>query len=105
MRTPPSSFTAPSAAATAAAFVAGLTLGSITGTLAELPGLLILISLFAILVLKLNFGIDFQGGALLEYENRASLTTDEVRAELADLPFGVASVTGLVALLAGRSRA
>lgn len=57
-----------------------------------LSGVLIAISLFGLFVPKLNFGIDFQGGALLEFDNRAGLTADEVRAGLADLGQGDAVV-------------
>lgn len=45
----------------------------------------ILVSLLALLVLQLNFGIDFRGGAQLTYPNRTGVTTQEVRDELADL--------------------
>ena len=45
----------------------------------------ILVSLLAILVLKLNFGIDFRGGAQLTYPNPTGITAQEVRQELADL--------------------
>jgi len=45
----------------------------------------ILVSLLAILVLKLNFGIDFRGGAQLTYPNPTGVTAQEVREELADL--------------------
>jgi len=55
-------------------------------------GALIAISLFGLFVPKLNFGIDFQGGALLEYENQAGLTTDDIRSQLADLGRGDAVV-------------
>lgn len=47
-----------------------------------LSGGFMLISLFGLLVPKLNFGIDFEGGALLEYPNRSGVTAEDVRREL-----------------------
>lgn len=57
-----------------------------------LSGLLVTISIVGILGPGLNFGIDFRGGALLEYENRAGLSAEDVRGELADLGRGEAVV-------------
>lgn len=50
-----------------------------------ISGAAVVISLFALLVLKLNLGIDFRGGAQLTYPNQAGVTAEQVRGELADL--------------------
>ncbi|HEX2030236.1 MAG TPA: protein translocase subunit SecF [Actinomycetota bacterium] len=57
-----------------------------------LSGVLIAASLIGLFVLQLNLSIDFRGGALLTYENRAGLTTEEIRAELEDLDRGDAII-------------
>jgi preprotein translocase subunit SecF len=44
---------------------------------------LVLLSLVGLFVRQLNLGIEFRGGALLEYENRAGITTDQVHDTLA----------------------
>jgi preprotein translocase subunit SecF len=57
-----------------------------------LSGLFIVVSLGALFFLRLNLGIDFRGGALLDYENRRGLTAEEVRTELTELGRGDAVV-------------
>ena len=53
---------------------------------------LIAISLGSLFLLRLNLGIDFRGGALLEYEDRAGLTAEQVRRELTGLGRGDAVI-------------
>jgi preprotein translocase subunit SecF len=53
-----------------------------------LSGTAILISLFALLVLQLNFSIDFTGGTLIQYRIEQPVTVEEVRETLAADPFG-----------------
>jgi preprotein translocase subunit SecF len=48
-----------------------------------LSGVMLLVSLVGLLVMQLNLGIDFRGGAILEYENRAGVTADDIRQTLA----------------------
>jgi preprotein translocase subunit SecF len=43
-----------------------------------LSGFLLLVSIGGLLFRELNLGIDFEGGALLEYENRAGVTVADV---------------------------
>jgi preprotein translocase subunit SecF len=47
-----------------------------------LSGALLAISLGGLFLRGLNLGIDFRGGAILEYENRAGITADQVRETL-----------------------
>jgi preprotein translocase subunit SecF len=46
-------------------------------------GALLLVALVGLFVRQLNLGIDFRGGAILQYENPAGVTADDVRATLA----------------------
>jgi preprotein translocase subunit SecF len=48
-----------------------------------LSGALILLSLGGLFVRQLNLGIDFHGGAILQYENGTGVTADDVRETLA----------------------
>jgi preprotein translocase subunit SecF len=48
-----------------------------------LSGALLLLSLGGLFIRQLNLGIDFQGGAILQYENRSGVTADDVRQTLA----------------------
>jgi preprotein translocase subunit SecF len=50
-----------------------------------LSGALIAISIVVLFAPGLNLGIDFTGGALLEYPNRAGVGAEEVKSELAGL--------------------
>ncbi|HEX9824027.1 MAG TPA: protein translocase subunit SecF [Actinomycetota bacterium] len=49
-----------------------------------LSAALLLLSLIGLFVLQLNFGIDFEGGALLEYDNREGVSAEDVRGVLSD---------------------
>jgi len=49
-----------------------------------LSGALLLISFIGLFVLQLNFGIDFEGGALLEFDNREGVSAEDVRGVLTD---------------------
>jgi preprotein translocase subunit SecF len=51
----------------------------------SISGVLILISIVALFAPGLNLGIDFTGGALLEYPNAAGLTAEQVKTRLAEL--------------------
>jgi preprotein translocase subunit SecF len=53
---------------------------------------LIVISIVALFAPGLNLGIDFTGGALLEYPNRTAVSTDQIDAELTRLGHGDAVV-------------
>ena len=53
-----------------------------------LSGTAIVISLFALVVLQLNFSIDFTGGTLIQYGIEQPVTVEEVRETLAADPFG-----------------
>ncbi|MEX0833177.1 MAG: protein translocase subunit SecF [Actinomycetota bacterium] len=55
-------------------------------------GLLIAISLFGIFFKHLNLSIDFEGGALLQYENQTGVTTEDVRTTMAEFGRGDAEV-------------
>ena len=57
-----------------------------------LSGAFLLASLVGLLVLNLNLSIDFRGGALLSYENRAGATTEEIRSQLDELGRGDAVI-------------
>jgi preprotein translocase subunit SecF len=48
-----------------------------------LSGALLLLSLVGLFVRQLNLGIDFRGGAILQYDNRAGVTADDVRETMA----------------------
>jgi preprotein translocase subunit SecF len=48
-----------------------------------LSGALLLLSLGGLFVRQLNLGIDFRGGAILQYENRTGVTADDVRETMA----------------------
>jgi preprotein translocase subunit SecF len=48
-----------------------------------ISGLLLVVSVAGLLLRGLNLSVDFTGGALLEYENRAELTTQQVAGRLA----------------------
>jgi preprotein translocase subunit SecF len=48
-----------------------------------LSGFLLLISAGGLFLRELNLGIDFEGGALIEYENRAGVTVQEVQETMA----------------------
>ncbi len=52
-----------------------------------LSGTAIAISLFALVVLRLNFSIDFTGGTLIQYGLEQPVTVEEVRETLAADPF------------------
>jgi len=58
----------------------------------SISGLSITLSLLALLVWGLNFGIDFTGGSLLEVDFAAPPTISEVRAVLASADYSSASV-------------
>ena len=47
-----------------------------------LSGALLLLSLVGLFVMRLNLGIDFRGGAILQYENRSGITADDIRETL-----------------------
>jgi preprotein translocase subunit SecF len=47
-----------------------------------LSGALVALSLAGLAFRGLNLGIDFRGGAILEYENRAGITADDIRETL-----------------------
>ena len=49
-----------------------------------LSAALLFLSLIGLFVLQLNFGIDFEGGALLEYDNREGVSAEDVRGVLSD---------------------
>jgi preprotein translocase subunit SecF len=53
-----------------------------------LTAAVIAISAIGLTVRGLNLGIDFRGGAVLQYPNQAGLTSEEIRATLADLGRG-----------------
>lgn len=57
-----------------------------------LSGGLLALSLVGLGVRGLNLGIDFRGGAILEYENRRGVTADQVRRTLASFDRGEAVV-------------
>jgi preprotein translocase subunit SecF len=57
-----------------------------------LSGLFILISIFGLVVVKLNLGIDFQGGARLVVPNRSGATPEEYRLALEEIGRGDAVV-------------
>ncbi|MGH2723104.1 MAG: protein translocase subunit SecF [Actinomycetota bacterium] len=57
-----------------------------------LSGLFVVVSVGALFFLRLNLGIDFRGGALLEYDNRAGVTAEQIRGELTDLGRGDAVI-------------
>jgi preprotein translocase subunit SecF len=61
-----------------------------------ISGVVLLISVLALSFRGLNLGIDFQGGALLDYENRAGSSVEEIRSLLADQdhPEAIVQVTG-----------
>jgi preprotein translocase subunit SecF len=48
-----------------------------------LSGALVTLSLAGLAFRGLNLGIDFRGGAIIEYENRAGITSDDIRETLA----------------------
>ena len=48
-----------------------------------LSGALIVLSLVGLFVRQLNLGIDFRGGAILQYDNRSGVTADDIRETLA----------------------
>lgn len=48
-----------------------------------LSGALVALSLVGLAFRGLNLGIDFRGGAIIEYENRAGITADDIRETLA----------------------
>jgi preprotein translocase subunit SecF len=50
----------------------------------SISGVLIVISIVALFAPGLNLGIDFTGGALLEYPNAAGLTAEQVKTQLAE---------------------
>jgi preprotein translocase subunit SecF len=51
---------------------------------AAISGVLLVLSLAGLLVRGLNFSIDFTGGTLLQYQDRAGVSTEDVRSVLAD---------------------
>jgi preprotein translocase subunit SecF len=51
----------------------------------SISGVLIAISIVALFAPGLNLGIDFTGGALLEYPNPSGLSAEEVKAQLVEL--------------------
>jgi preprotein translocase subunit SecF len=61
-----------------------------------ISGVVVVISLGALLFRGLNLGIDFEGGALLDYPNRAGLSVEEIRSTLADEghPEAIVQLTG-----------
>jgi preprotein translocase subunit SecF len=61
-----------------------------------ISGAAVLISLAALLFRGLNLGIDFQGGALLEYANRAGVSVEEIRDVATDQghPEAIVQLTG-----------
>lgn len=65
-----------------------------------LSGILIVASLVGLFARGLNLGIDFRGGALLEFDNRAGVTAEPIREELDELGRGDA----VVQLTAGGDR-
>lgn len=58
-----------------------------------LSGALIALSLVGLFVRSLNYSIDFEGGALLQYPDVTGVTADEVRSTLAGFGRGDAQVT------------
>jgi len=58
-----------------------------------LSGILILISVFSLIFYRLNLGIDFTGGSILEMEfKKERMTNQEVQEKLADLNLGISSL-------------
>jgi preprotein translocase subunit SecF len=61
-----------------------------------ISGVVLLISVLALGFRGLNLGIDFQGGALLDYANQSAASVEEIRSLLADQghPEAIVQVTG-----------
>jgi preprotein translocase subunit SecF len=61
-----------------------------------ISGVVLLISVLALGFRGLNLGIDFQGGALLDYANQSGASVEEIRSLLADQghPEAIVQVTG-----------
>jgi preprotein translocase subunit SecF len=55
-------------------------------------GVLMLAAFMGLFVGQLNLGIDFRGGALLEYENRTGVSTEQIRGALREVGHGDAVI-------------